>query len=152
MQSPTNTSAWTRSRLCWSMAWRSTFSICVLAAPASHAGHAFEQRRRGAQPRARVEFAVAAVVAKLNIEAAERGGFAEHVALDLAGAVPAGLAAGGGVHREHQPPAPSAVLAHRCRAQLVDEGVDRGLARFLRQIFVSVAHAIRVRGVNARTV
>ena len=80
------------------LAW---FPRARLTASARHAGHAFEQRPGGGQPRARLEFTVAAVVAQLNIKAAERGGFAEHVALDSAGAIPGGLAAGGGIHREH---------------------------------------------------
>jgi hypothetical protein len=95
----------------------------------------------GRQPRARLEFAKAAVIAKLNIEAAERRGFAEHLALDPAGLVPAGPATGGGVHRKHQAPAFPGGFDCRRRPDFFDERVDRGLARFLWEIFVCVGHA-----------
>ena len=115
------------------------FDLCMAAA-AGHAAHASKQRIGRAQPWARLELAIAAVVAKLDVQSAQCRGLAEHVALQLAGPVPGRLAAGGGVHSEDQAAALLPGLDRRQRTHLFDESVDRSLARFLWKIFVNTCH------------
>ena len=58
----------------------------------------------------------------------------EHLGLQVAGAVPGGLARGGGIHREDQPPAPRGGGAHgRHRLDLPQEGGDGGVLWLGRQ-------------------
>ena len=82
----------------------------------------------------------AAIEDQLDLEPAERGGRLEHLALDMAGAVPGRLAAGGGVEREDQPPAPAARMRRRRLLQVFEELLDLGRARLGREAVFAVAH------------
>ncbi len=67
-----------------------------------------------------------AIIDKLNVEAADRRGLAEHVGLELAGAIPGRLPAHRGIERKDQPAA-LAGLGHRRRTERFDliEKADR---------------------------
>ena len=80
-----------------------------LAADAKDRAHDAVQIGGGSQPAARLALVEPAIIDELNVEPAERGGRLEHLALDAAGAVPGRFAAGGGVEREDQPPAPARI-------------------------------------------
>ncbi len=68
---------------------------------------------------------------ELNLETAKRRRRLEHLALDMAGAIPARLAARGRIHREDQPAAPRWTnLRHRLDAS--NEGIDIATRRRLR--------------------
>src|SRR5437763_17086984 len=64
-----------------------------LAAEARDGAHRPMQIGGGGQPAARLAFTEAAIIDELDVEAAERGGRLEHLALNAAGAIPGGLAA-----------------------------------------------------------
>ena len=131
MQSPTKTSAFTRLALVSAMACFKTRPIWVWpprqATPVIRRG----QLRRIVEPGEGLEIMVAAVIDELDVEPAYLADGGEHLGLDLAGLVPARLAAGGGIEGEDQP-APRAHGPHgRHGGQLLQEGVDRARRRFL---------------------
>jgi len=84
------------------------------------------------------------VVAKLNIEPAERSGLLEHLTLNMTGPVPGRFSTGGGIHCKYQAPALSGSFANRGCPDGFQESVDCRLARFLRKLFVSACHGIRL--------
>ncbi len=102
-----------------------------LTAQADNPGHAPGQLTGIAEPGEGLKIMEAAVIDELNVEPAHLAHGGEHLGLDLAGLVPAGLAAGGGVESKDEP----APRAHRPHAghggQLLQEGVDRACLRFL---------------------
>ena len=102
-QSPTKTTAFTLRRPGLGHGVLQHLADLRLAGAAHDPRHPADQRLRIRQPGARLEFAEAAIPGELDLEPAQRLGGREHLALDAAGAVPARLAAGGGVHREDQP-------------------------------------------------
>ena len=83
------------------------------AAPALDAGHEPRKSARRARPFGRPAFIEAAKVDKLHIQPANRFRLDEHLTLDLKRAIPSGLAAHGGVHRENEPAAPSGLTPGR---------------------------------------
>ena len=70
-----------------------------------------------------MEVPVAAVVAELDLKTAQVAGLVEHRGLDTGGPIPARLAAGGGIHREDQPPTPARGGARRGRGHLAQKGI-----------------------------
>src|SRR5205085_8670475 len=91
-------------------------------------------------PLARFALRKAAIKDQLDLEPAERAGSFEHLALDTAGTVPGRLAAGRGVQRKDQPPAPATRVRRRCLLQLVEKLFDLGGARLGREPVFAVAH------------
>src|SRR5690606_6851664 len=76
-----------------------------LSTEASHGRHLPGERGRVGNPRARLALTEAAIEDELHVQPAERAGSMKHLRLDLAGSVPSGPAAGGGIHRENEPAA-----------------------------------------------
>ena len=115
-----------------------------LAGETEHPGHQAHEVARVVDPAARAAFLEAAVVHELHVEAAERRGLEEHLPLHLAGAIPARLARGGRVHREHQTRPPAAWLGRRGLRHLTQKGLDRVATRSGRARQVLLAHNLNV--------
>src|SRR5262249_20011337 len=69
-------------------------------------------------------FAETAVIHELHVEAADGCRLAEHIGLQLAGAVPRGLSAHGRIERENEPPAAAGFARWREALDLGEKGVD----------------------------
>lgn len=82
-----------------------------VAAQALYTAHGIEQLAGAVHPGAGKEFVKAPVVAELQLQAAQFPGSEEHAVLQLAGSVPGGLAAGGGIESEDQAAAAAGLTA-----------------------------------------
>src|SRR6185312_2746862 len=103
-----------------------------LTAETAHGGHLLQQVIGAIEPGARLELAEAAVEGELDVEAAERCRRLEHLALEVAGAVPGRLPARRRIEGEQQPAALARCRPRRGRGrQLAEEGVDRAAGRGL---------------------
>jgi hypothetical protein len=69
---------------------------------------------------------VAAIVDQLNVEAADGGGFAKHVCLELTGPIPGRLPAHCRIKRKDQPAASPGLNRGPKRFDLVDKAIDFG--------------------------
>ena len=97
-----------------------------MAAAAIDPRHQRAEPRRLGDPRRGAAFGKTAIIDELDIEAADGGGFAEHVGLQPARGVPGRLPAHGGIEREDEA---AAFAGHGRRAERVDtaqEGIDLG--------------------------
>ncbi len=91
-------------------------------AQAAHRQHGFQQRPGIVMPAGSLAFAETAVEDQLDGQIAQAAHGLEHLRLNGAGIVPAGLATGGGIHGKDDPPLPAAA---RGRARhLVEKGFD----------------------------
>src|SRR5262249_2805540 len=88
--------------------------------PAHETGEAYAV----GDPAGGATFVEAAVVDELHLQPADRRRLAEHFALQLAGGIPGGLPAHGGVEREDQAPALAGLEGRRQSARASDEGVN----------------------------
>src|SRR5215213_5356192 len=80
-------------------------------------------------PARRAAFVEPAEVEKLDIQSANRSGFAEHLALEFASRVPCRLPTHGGVECENEAAALASLIRRRERAGALDERVDLGTRR-----------------------
>src|SRR5205085_1205014 len=111
-----------------------------LAAEARDRTHRAVQIGGVGHPAARLAFVEAAIIDELDIEAAERGGGLEHLALNAAGAVPGGLTAGSCIEREDQAATAAGRPHRRSALQIAQEGIDLGGTGFLGKLVVVAAH------------
>ena len=79
------------------------------------------------RPAARLAFAEAAVIDELDVEPAERRRRLEHLALDMAGAIPARLTARRRIERKDQPAAPACRTRRRGALEVAQERIDLGV-------------------------
>jgi hypothetical protein len=94
-----------------------------LPAQALHASHAAGELRRVGQEGSGGEFHLAAPIGQLNGQATHVARCLEHIGHQMAGHVPTGLAAGGGVHKEQQPPGRP---TRRLHGQAIHPGQEGG--------------------------
>ena len=97
-----------------------------MAAAAIDLRHQRAEPRRLGDPGRGAAFGEAAIIDELDIEAADGGGFAEHVGLQPAGGIPGRLPAHGGVEREDQPAALAGLGRWAERVDPAQEGIDLG--------------------------